>query len=181
MEKDNDLVLVEEFLNGNEEAFKRIAKKYQQRIYWHARRIVLDHYDADEITQEVLLLIYNKLNTFKFNSSLYTWIYRITSNRSINFLRKKNLKRFISIESAEADEYGKIDNIAADFENREKLEELESVLAKLPPKQREIFALRHFEGLSYDEISKITHRSIGSIKANYFHALKKVTELVKNE
>lgn len=93
----NDVELIKSFLQGDESAFNRLAKQYQEKIYWHARRMTGNHLDADEILQEVLIVLYNKLKTFKFNSSLYTWIYTITNTRSINFLKRKKLRIFLSL------------------------------------------------------------------------------------
>lgn len=178
MQVENDFELVKNFLNGDDSAFNSIVRKYQKKIYWHARQMVGNHLDADEVTQEVLIVIFKKLKTFNFNSSLYTWIYKIVSTRSLNQLRKRQVKKFFFID----DEEGGIEledkkDIIEDIVNREKLEKVNKVLQKLPPKQRQIFILRNFEQLSYEEIAKITGKSVGGLKANYFHALKKVLEL----
>ncbi len=178
MQPDNDFELVKNFLNGDETAFNSIVRKYQKKIYWHARQMVGNHLDADEVTQEVLIVIFKKLRTFNFNSSLYTWIYKIVSTRSLNQLRKRQVKKFFFIDDEESEvELRDKKDIIEDITNREKLEKVNRVLQKLPPKQRQIFILRNFEQLSYDEIAKITGKSVGGLKANYFHALKKVMEL----
>lgn len=178
MQPDNDFELVKNFLNGDEAAFNSIVRKYQKKIYWHARQMVGNHLDADEVTQEVLIVIFKKLRTFNFNSSLYTWIYKIVSTRSLNQLRKRQVKKFFFIDDEESEvELRDKKDIIEDITNREKLEKVNRVLQKLPPKQRQIFILRNFEQLSYDEIAKITGKSVGGLKANYFHALKKVMEL----
>lgn len=178
---EEDKKLVSEFLAGNETAFNKLVRKYQQRIYWHARRMTNNHVDADEVTQEVLIAMYKKLRNFKFDSSLYTWIYKITSTRSLNLLKKKKIKNFFSIEDSEVLGLSSDKNIVKSYDEKEELEKLEEVLNKLPVKQREVFSLRHFDELTYDEIAQITGRSVGGLKANYFHALKKVTELMENE
>jgi RNA polymerase sigma-70 factor (ECF subfamily) len=182
MAQDKDFELVKEFTAGNEAAFNTLVGKYQQRIYWHARRMVGDHLEADEVTQEVLIVLYKKLKTFKFNSNLFTWIYRITSNLSINHLRKNSVRKFLRIDDESVRELkSNNSDLVNDIENKEKLNKLDNVLNKLPVKQREVFILRNFEELSYEEISEITGKSVGGLKANYFHALKKVTELMENE
>lgn len=181
MTEKDDFELIGEFLDGNEQAFNKIAVKYQQKIYWHARRMLGNHLDADELTQEVLILLYRKLHTFGFKSSLYTWIYRIVSTRSLNYLRRKKVKEVFFGDSEESGDLKYEKDIAQDIDNREKLKELDRVLKKLPSRQREVFVLRHFDGLSYEEISNITSKSIGGLKANYFHALKKISEYMKNE
>ena len=178
MELDNDFELVRRFVSGDEYAFNLIVKKYQKKIYWHARQMLGNHSDADEVTQEVLIVMYRKLSTFNFNSSLYTWIYRIVSTRSLNQIRKRQVKRFFSIDDDENEfEIQDRSDIVENLNNKEKLETVNKILEKLPPKQRQIFILRNYEQLSYEEIAKITGKSVGGLKANYFHALKKVLEL----
>ena len=179
---ENDVELIKEFIAGNEAAFNRLMQRYQQKIYWHARRMTGNHLDADDIVQEVLIVIYKKLKDFKFESSLYTWIYKITSTRSLNLINRRKLKEFFSIDDPDSKlEISKDEDIISDIENKQKLEKLNSVLQKLPVKQREVFILRNFEELSYEEIAEITGKSTGALKANYFHALNKVMELMKEQ
>jgi len=178
-DQSDDFDLVNNFIGGDESAFNKIVLKYQQKIYWHARRMTGNHLDADEVVQEVLLVLYEKLKNFQFKSSLYTWIYRITATRSINFLRKKNLRQIFSFEEQEARAIKSHEDIIKDFETKERLEKLEKVLLKIPAKQREVFIMRSFEELSYEEIAEVTGKSIGGLKANYFHAMKKIMELMK--
>jgi RNA polymerase sigma-70 factor (ECF subfamily) len=175
----DDFDLVKNFIGGDESAFNKIVLKYQQKIYWHARRMTGNHLDADEVVQEVLLVLFQKLKDFQFKSSLYTWIYRITATRSINFLRKKNIRQIFSFEDQEARSVKSSEDIIKDLESKEKLAKLEAALKKIPVKQREVFVMRSFEELSYEEISEITGKSIGGLKANYFHAMKKIMELMK--
>lgn len=176
MTEEKDFEYVREFISGNEAAFNYLAQKYQQKIYWHARRMLGNHMDADEVTQEVLIVLYKKLRTFNFESSLYTWIYKITSTRSINQINRKKIKRFLFIEETDHSSLTNNDEILNTIENKEKLKKLDKILQKLPVKQREVFIMRNFDELSYEEIGKITGKSIGGLKSNYFHALKKVTE-----
>ncbi len=175
---DNDFELVNNFLNGDETAFNLIVKKYQKKIYWHARQMLGNHLDADEVAQEVLIVLYKKLKSFNFKSSLYTWIFKIVSTRSLNQIRKKQVKRFFSIDDGDNNfDLEDPRDIVSDMAAREKLEMVNRVLQKIPPKQREIFIMRNYEEKSYEEISEITGKSVGGLKANYFHALKKVLEL----
>jgi RNA polymerase sigma-70 factor, ECF subfamily len=180
-QNNQDYELVEKFLRGDESSFNKLVNKYQQKIYWHARRMTGNHPDADEIVQEVLMVLYRKLNTFRFKSSLYTWIYRITSTRSINYLRRKKIRSFLPTDSSEASMLREGSDILKNFEDREKIESVMKHLQKLPPKQREIFIFRNFEELSYEEISEITGKSTGTLKANYFHAVKKITEALEEK
>ncbi len=174
-----DIELISQFLAGNEVAFNLLARKYRKRIYWQARRMVGNHADADEIAQEVLLVMFKKLYTFKGKSSLSTWIYKITSSRSLNLIKKRKIKEFLPMEFFLHKRNN--EDIVKNYEDREKLNDVEKLLTTLPLKQREVFVLRHFEELSYKEISEITGQSIGALKANYFHALKKVLGKMNNE
>lgn len=177
-EVNNDFELIKSFLNGDESSFNRLAVKYQEKMYWHARRMTGNHLDADEIVQEVLIVLYNKLKTFEFKSSLYTWIYTITNTRSINYLKKKSLRNFFSLDditNKKFDQKDVIDNL----ESKQKVDKIEKALQKLPVKQREVFIMRNFDELSYEEISQITGKSVGALKANHFHALNKIKEIVK--
>lgn len=174
MDNNLDKELVDQFISGSELAFNKLIKKYQKIIYWHARRMVGNHFDADEITQQVIIVLYKKLKNFKFNSSLKTWIYKITQTRSINLIRKRKFKSFLSIDDSENQKISDNKDITIQLENKEKLNELNNVLDTLPLKQREVFILRHYDELSYGEIAEITGKSIGGLKANYFHAIKKI-------
>lgn len=176
----DDKILIDEFISGNNAAFNKLAAKYQNRIYWHARKMVGNHEDADEIMQEVLIVMYKKLPSFNFNSSLFTWIYTIVSRRSINLINRRRIKNFFSL-SGDNIEIKQNYDLLKNYEDKEKLEKLDKVLQSLPVKQREVFILRNFDKLSYDEISKITGKSVGGLKANYFHALKKILEKFENE
>ncbi len=181
MSEDKDFQLIKKFLAGNQDAFDEIVRKYQSKIYWHARRMLGNHLDADEITQEVLITLYKKLGTFHFNSSLFTWIYKITSTRSINLIKKRKVKKLIFFEDHPNLNLIENNDFIKDIDDKEKLEELDGILTKLPVKQREVFIMKNFDQLSYKEISKITGKSIGGLKANYFHALKKVMELANDK
>lgn len=180
-EIEHDFKLISSFINGHEKSFNELIRRYQKSIYWHARRMVGNHYDADEVTQQVIIVLYDKLSQFKFNSSLKTWIYKITHTRSLNLLKKRKIQKMLLIGDVDRKDILISDNLYLNFENKERIKEVDSLLQKIPPKQREIFILRHFEGLSYEEISEITNRSIGTLKANYFHASKKILGNIKNE
>ena len=181
MPDNSDFELVKKFLEGDESSFNRLINKYQQKIYWHARRMTGSHLDADEVVQEVLLVLYNKLKDFQFKSSLYTWIYRITSTRSINYLNKRKIRSFLSFEDMNTSEVGVREDIVNDIDTKDKIKKLDQFLQTLPSKQREIFIYRNIDGLSYEEISEITGKSIGGLKSNYFHAFNKISEMMKNE
>ena len=179
-ENSSDFELIKNFLDGDESSFNRLVKKYQEKIYWHARRMTGNHIDADEIVQEVLLVMYNKLSTFKFESSLYSWLYKITATRSLNYIKRRDLKKVFSLDAL----LGKSDdqkNISQVIEEEEKIKTIENKLQMIPPKQREVFIMRSFDDFSYEEISEITGKSVGALKANYFHAVNKLKEAMKYE
>lgn len=179
--KTDDHQLVRDFLSGNEQSFNILAGKYHERIYWHARKMLGDHDDAHDIVQQVLLVMHSKLKTFNFSSALYTWIYKITATRSLNLIKKKKLKRIFSFSSDEAvDNYG-YENIIENIETKERFLRMEKHLNSLPVKQRQVFVMRNYDDLHYEEISKITGKSIGALKANYFHAFRKMKELMEKD
>lgn len=179
--KSDDYDLVRGFLAGNEQSFNMLARKYQEKIYWHARRMLGNHDDANEIVQQVLLIMHSKLHTFNFSSSLYTWIYRITTTRSLNLIKKRNLRRIFDFSSDESFENFGYENIINNIEAKESFAQMEYYLKHLPVKQRQIFIMRNFDDLSYEDISGITGKSIGTLKANYFHAFKKMKELMEQD
>jgi RNA polymerase sigma-70 factor (ECF subfamily) len=178
MTDSNDLELVELFQKGNETSFNELVKRYQEKIYWIARRFVNDHDQADDIVQEVFVKVYRALKNFRGESSVYTWLYRITINVALNALRKQRIRDFVRIdeffETAE-DENEQPDAI---FEKDEQQKLIEEAIAKLPEKQKAVFILRYHEELSYEEISLVLKTSVGGLKANYFHAVKKIGEYV---
>lgn len=176
-----DSVLVKRFIEGDESSFNKLIERYQKKIYWHARRMTGNHLDADEVVQEVLIVLYKKLKDFEFKSSLYTWIYKITTTRSINLINRNKVKKIFSINEADAERIAKQEDIVDGIINKQKIERMNNLLQKLPVKQREVFILRNFDELGYEEISEITGKSVGALKANYFHALKKITEMMSNE
>lgn len=178
---ETDFEIVKRFLNGDQNAFNIIARRYGKKIYFHARRMLGNHLDAEEVMQEVLIVMYNKIKNFEFRSNLYTWIYKITSTRSLNYIKKRKIRNFFSIDDKEARELRSHENIILNLEGKEKLKLLDELLMKLPKKQREVFVLRHFDELSYEEISELTGTSVGGLKANYFHAYNKIEELMKKK
>jgi RNA polymerase sigma-70 factor, ECF subfamily len=176
----SDYELIKSFIHGDEASFNKIINKYKHKIYWHARRMTGNHLDADEVVQEVFLVMYKKLKDFQFKSELYTWIYRIVSTRSLNYLRKRSLRKVFSFDDPSTHSISSNEDIAKSLEMKEKLDKINSLLQKLPLKQREVFILRHYEELSYEEISDLTGKSIGGLKANYFYGVNKILELMKN-
>lgn len=153
-------------------AFKVIVAEYSEKLYWHIRRIVLSHEDANDVLQNVCLKIWNALAKYKGDAKIYTWLYRIATNESITFLNKNN-KRIKSlgeqhyIEPSTTQDAIKMD--ATEIEQK-----LEQAILTLPEKQRIVFNLKYFEELKYNEISSITDTSVGALKASYHLAVKKI-------
>jgi RNA polymerase sigma-70 factor (ECF subfamily) len=170
MHASTDLELVELFQKGNEASFNSLVLRYQEKIYWIARRFVQDHDQADEIAQEVFVKAYSALKEFRGESGVYTWLYRITVNVSLNTLRKKRVREFLRI-----DEF--FETSSDESERPDKLLEQQEQHT-LPEKQKAVFLLRYHEELPYEEISTILKTSVGGLKANYFHAVKKIGEYV---
>jgi RNA polymerase sigma-70 factor (ECF subfamily) len=155
--------------------------RYQERVYWVARRIVGGHEDADDVTQETFVKAYLALGEFRGDSSFFTWLYRIAVNLSLNTIRKRQVLSYLH----ESELLGRFlpshDDPSERVEQEETATLLERAIAQLPEKQRAVFVLRYHDELSYEEIAKILKTSIGGLKANYFHALRKVREHLRNE
>ncbi|MGD1044655.1 MAG: sigma-70 family RNA polymerase sigma factor [Bacteroidota bacterium] len=178
MTDSNDLRLVELFQNGDETSFNELVGRYQEKVYWIAHRFVNDHDQADDIVQEVFAKVYSALKKFRGESSVYTWLYRITVNVALNALRKQRIRDFIRIDDLFETADDENEQPDAIFEKDEQQKLIEEAIAKLPEKQKAVFILRYHEELSYEEISLILKTSVGGLKANYFHAVKKIGEYV---
>jgi RNA polymerase sigma factor (sigma-70 family) len=154
--------------------FNMLVRTYQQKIYWHIRKMVIDHDDADDLTQEVFIKIHKHIGSFREDSQLYTWIYRISTNECLTFLQKKKNKFFLPIHDVAKELTGKIESnqISAD----EIQLKLQKALLTLPDKQRLVFNLKYFDDMTYEEISEITKTSVGALKASFHHAVKKIED-----
>lgn len=157
--------------------FNMLVRTYQQRVYWHVRKMVIDHDDADDLTQEVFIKIHRHIDTFREDSQLFTWIYRIATNECLSFLNKKKRRFFLPIGDVTAELSGKLDS-AAHISGDEIQLKLQKALLKLPEKQRLVFNMKYFDDLPYEEIAKITETSVGALKASYHHAVKKIEDFL---
>jgi len=159
-----------------EAGFKTLIKEYQQPLYWHIRKIVFDHEDADDVLQNTYIKVFKNIKSFRGESKLFSWMYRIATNEALTFIKQKSRKLGLSlnefnekqVNQLEADVYFEGDAIAL---------KLQLAVANLPEKQRLVFNLKYYEELKYDEISEILETSVGALKASYHHAVKKI----KNE
>lgn len=181
MERSTDLELVNEVRGGKREAFTELMRRYQQRVYWTARRIVGNHDDADDIAQETFVKAYLALGDFRGDASFFTWLYRIAVNLSLNAIRKQQVLGYLRQSDIISRFLPAQDNPQKDMEFREMQSQLDSAIAALPEKQRAVFVMRYHDEMSYEEISRVLKTSVGGLKANYFHALKKVQESLKDE
>ena len=164
-----------------ERAYTALIRKYQERIYWHIRRLVVDHDDANDVMQNVFIKVWNGLDNFKENSQIYTWLYRIATNESISFLELQKRKK---ADYSLSDMEGVLENkMRADKGfDAQKLEwKLQLAIQKLPEKQRIVFNLRYFDEMPYEEMSRILETSEGGLKASYHHAAKKIEEFILKE
>jgi RNA polymerase sigma factor (sigma-70 family) len=177
-----DKEILEKFANPDSRnlAFNQLVRKYQQKIYWHIRKMVIDHEDADDLTQEVFLKVWKNLENFRQDAQLYTWLYRIATNECLTFLSSKKRKFFLPINDVAAELAEKIDtsvNISGD----EIQLKLQKALLKLPDKQRLVFNMKYYDDLKYEEISEILGTSVGALKASYHLAVKKIEEFLKQD
>jgi len=162
------------------EAFNLLLGKYQQKIYWHIRRLVIDHDDADDLVQEVFIKVWKSLSAFRNDSQLYTWLYRIATNESITFLNRKNVKKNISLDDIVGSELEESLAESSYFDGDKAQMKLQKALLTLPEKQRLIFNMKYFDDLKYEEISEILGTSVGGLKASFHIAVKKIEEYLSN-
>ena len=163
-------------LKTRSEAFNTLLAKYQQRVYWHVRKLVIIHEDADDLVQEVFIKVYKNLENFREASQLFTWIYRIATNECLGFLKKKKKRLALSLNDVSHELMGQTS--AVPISGDEIQLKLQQALLKLPDKQRAVFNMKYFEDMKYDEISKITGTSVGALKASYHLAVKKIEGLL---
>lgn len=176
-----DKELIEAFKDEaqREKAYTQIIKKYQEKLYWHIRRLVINHEDANDVLQNVFIKVWTYLDNFREESNLYTWLYRIATNETLTFLDKEKKRKSISLSEHENGLANKL--YAEKGFDAQKLEwKLQQAIQSLPEKQRIVFTLRYYDEMPYEEMSQILETSTGALKASYHHAVKKVEEFLKN-
>lgn len=163
-----------------ERAFTAIIKKYQEKLYWHIRRMVVEHEDANDVLQNVFIKMWNGLENFREDAQLYTWLYRIGTNESLTFIEQK--KKKTAAVSLSEDENYLSNSLKADRHfDANKLEwKLQLAIQQLPEKQRVVFSLRYYDEMPYEEMSKVLETSEGALKASYHHAVKKIEDFILN-
>ncbi len=182
MQDHTDKELLSLFRNPDQKnyAFNLIVRKYQERLYWHIRKIVIGHEDADDLLQNTFLKAWKGLEKFMGESGIYTWLYRIATNESLSFLNEKKRKFFLPLvdvekklsASLESDDYFSGDEIQL---------KLQKAILKLPEKQRLVFNMRYFDEIKYEDMARVLDTSVGALKASYHHATKKIEKMMKDD
>lgn len=157
------------------EAFSILLNKYQQKVYWHIRRIVINHDDADDLAQDVFIKVWKNLINFRQDAQLYTWIYRIATNESITFLNKKKSKNNISIDDL-SEQLSQSLNEENYFSGDAIQKKLQKAILTLPEKQKLVFNMKYFGDMKFQEISDVLGTSVGALKASYHLAVKKIEQ-----
>jgi len=171
--------IIKAFKTGGskEKALAALMDTYQQKLYWHIRRLVVNHEDANDVLQQVFIKVWKNLEKFRGESGLYTWLYRIASNESFTFLRKEKKRRSLSLDNEDRD---LSNQLKADqyFSANEMEWKLQVAMQKLPEKQKAVFALRYYDEMPYSKISEVLETSEGALKASYHHAVKKIQQML---
>lgn len=178
----DDHQIIEGFKNPTtkNKAFSVLLDKYQQRIYWHVRKIIIDHDDTDDVVQDVFIKVFKNLDGFREASQLYTWIYRIATNEALTFLKKRQRKQAWSIDDVGQDLENKLTS-GSYIDGDEIQIKLQKAILTLPEKQKLVFNMKYFDDLKYEEISEIIGTSVGGLKANYHLAVKKIEEYLSED
>jgi RNA polymerase sigma factor (sigma-70 family) len=176
----SDAELLTRFQHGDDSAFNALVLRYQEKLYWVARRFVVHHDDADDVVQDVFVKAYHALKKFRGDSQLYTWLYRITVNHSLNTIRKNKLREIVRLDELLGIESSNEENPQEMSMKTEEQLLITKAIASLPEKQKAVFILRYYEELSYQEISDMLKITVGGLKANFFHAVRKIEAYVKN-
>ncbi len=182
MSEIDDKSLLAKFRNPDTQhyAFNLLVRKYQEKLYWHVRRMVIEHEDANDVIQNVLIKVWKNLGNFREGSKLYTWLYRIATNESLTFLNKKKKKFFAPIDDDESDLSNRL---KADpfFDGDEVTLKLKAAIHALPEKQQLVFNMRYYDEMTYEDISDVLGTSVGALKASYHHAVKKIEKFLKDD
>lgn len=161
-----------------EKAFRILVSQYKERLYWHIRKIVLDHDDTDDVLQNTFIKVFRNIKSFKADSKLYTWMYRIATNESITFINKRAKRANISSSEMQETVLSRLETDVY-FEGDKIQMKLQKAIATLPHKQQLIFNMKYFEDHTFDQLSEILETSVGGLKSSYHIAVKKVTAYLK--
>jgi RNA polymerase sigma-70 factor (ECF subfamily) len=176
--EDQELLIKLRSAESKNWAFNSLVRKYQKRVYWHIRKMVISHDDADDLTQEVFVKIYKSIDNFRADAELYTWIYRIATNECLNFLQRKKRRFFLPIGDIREELSNKL--TTSPYVSGDEVQlRLQKALLTLPDKQRLVFNMKYFDDLTYEQMAAITGTSVGALKASYHLAVKKIEDLLK--
>ena len=173
-------IFIETLINPKtqNEAFKKLIQQYQKPLYFHIRNIVLNHDDADDVLQNTFIKVFSNISNFKGDSKLYSWMYRIATNESLTFIEQRAKKQGISNEDVQQKAIQKLESDVY-FEGDAIQLKLQKAIATLPEKQQLVFKMKYFEEMKYENMSEILETSVGALKANYHHAVKKIEDYLK--
>ena len=162
-----------------EASYRLLVSTHKQRLYWHIRKIVLNHENADDVLQNTFIKVFRHIDGFKGDSKLYSWMFRIATNESISFLNKEAKHLKIDMKTLQEQQ---VDNLKADvyFDGDEIQLKLQKAIISLPQKQQLVFNMKYFDDLKYEEMSEILDTSVGALKASYHHARKKIERFLLN-
>lgn len=179
MDPVGDQEIVDMILVGKqaERGFRLLMHKYQERVYWHIRRMVDDHDDANDLVQNVFIKVYHHLGDYAGRSSLYTWIYRIATNETLGWLNQRKNKSAERVDPSSITQHIKADHY---MDGDAVQQRLRIAIQELPEKQRVVFNLRYYDEMSYTDMSQILQTTEGALKASYHHAVKKIESYLKN-
>lgn len=177
---EQELITLLQHENTREKGFRILVLQYQERLYWHVRRIVKTHENANDVTQNTFVKIYRNIDKFKGDSKLYTWLYRIATNESLTFVKKQKRQ---ATEAFDHPDFNFAEKLTAEVhvESNDIQEILQKAIDLLPEKQRIVFTMRYFDNMSYQSISEILGTSQGALKASYHHAAKKIETFIKSQ
>lgn len=162
-----------------EKAYTSIIRKYQEKLYWHIRRMVVEHEDANDVLQNVFIRVWNGLENFREDAQLYTWLYRVATNECLTFLEQQKKRSAVSLSEVESGLENKI-RADRDFDPNKLEWKLQLAIQQLPEKQRIVFTLRYYDEMPYEEMSRVLETSEGALKASYHHAVKKIEDYILN-
>lgn len=174
---EQELVLQLQEERSRDKAFRVLVLQYQERLYWHVRKIVKSHDDTNDVVQNSFIKIYRNIDKFKGDSKLYTWLYRIATNEALTFLKKQQRRTTEAIDNPDmnlANQLSSSDDIDGDVVQQL----LQKAIETLPEKQKLVFNMRYFQEIPYQDISEILGTSVGALKASYHHAAKKIETFV---
>ncbi|MCX6230873.1 MAG: sigma-70 family RNA polymerase sigma factor [Bacteroidetes bacterium] len=174
---DKDILIAFRDENSRNYAFNLLVKKYQQTIYYHIRRIVIDHDDTDDLVQNTFVKIFEHLKDFREDAQLYTWIYRIATNEALAFLKTKRNRSFVSFNDVEHQMSNSLKE--SQFYNGDEIQlKLQKAILTLPEKQRLVFNMRYYDEMKYEDMSAVLETSVGALKASFHIAVKKIEEII---